>query len=292
MRIVSTDTGFTLIELLVTIAIVAILAAMLFPVFSQARERARQCSCASNLKQITTAVIMYRGDYNGMPGYLNLINDPDNLDEVATAISYPVGALDTYVKNSDVWICPGEMMVSGRRPSDVCGTSYIYAGFGWFIGVPPRNFDESRVPVIWDLKGWHGNDTYNVGYLDGHVKNSSGATVALVPPANSPGCMTGVHLKAGQRFSISAGGQWTTCVAQMPWFITTPGGFHADCPPDFLYPEGGEGQLTGRIGDEYFGVAYGGTFTAPCDGELELFLNDNPGMCDNNRGVCWAFIYP
>jgi prepilin-type N-terminal cleavage/methylation domain-containing protein/prepilin-type processing-associated H-X9-DG protein len=56
--------AFTLIELLVVIAIIAILAAILFPVFAQAREKARQASCLSNTKQIATAVMMYCQDYD------------------------------------------------------------------------------------------------------------------------------------------------------------------------------------------------------------------------------------
>ncbi len=57
--------GFTLIELLVVIAIIAILAAILFPVFAQARESARRTSCLSNLKQLGTAFQMYQQDYDG-----------------------------------------------------------------------------------------------------------------------------------------------------------------------------------------------------------------------------------
>ena len=53
------STGFTLIELLVVIAIIAILAAILFPVFAQARENARQATCLSDMKQIGTATMMY-----------------------------------------------------------------------------------------------------------------------------------------------------------------------------------------------------------------------------------------
>src|SRR2546425_13354298 len=56
--------GFTLIELLVVIAVIAILAAILFPVFAQAREKARAATCPSNVKQIGSAMLMYTQDYD------------------------------------------------------------------------------------------------------------------------------------------------------------------------------------------------------------------------------------
>src|SRR5690348_16631762 len=110
--------GFTLIELLVVIAIIAILAAILFPVFAQAREKARGIACISNLKQIGLALISYAQDYDGtypVPYINNLaaVNPPDPYAEAYDGHNpyveglITVGTqLDPYIKSSKLTTTP------------------------------------------------------------------------------------------------------------------------------------------------------------------------------------------
>ncbi len=94
--------GFTLIELLVVIAIIAILAAILFPVFAKAREKARQTTCASNMKQIGTALMMYVQDYDETMPYG---------DVYALNSYYDVWTvLQPYIKNWNVYACPSDSL--------------------------------------------------------------------------------------------------------------------------------------------------------------------------------------
>ncbi len=125
-------TAFTLIELLVVIAIVAILAAILFPVFAQAKRAAKDSTTLSNLKQLGTAFAVYEGDFDdtfppathslggeGVVGgwvYIaRLYDDPSKFD-VAQGALYP------YVKNRDVYRCPLD------KSAAVSGLSFAFNG--------------------------------------------------------------------------------------------------------------------------------------------------------------------
>jgi prepilin-type N-terminal cleavage/methylation domain-containing protein/prepilin-type processing-associated H-X9-DG protein len=98
--------GFTLIELLVVIAIIAILAAILFPVFAQAREKARTTACLSNCKQIGTAVQMYTQDYDEMLPSSGVYGANHPLYKAGYQWGFWVILLDPYIKNRSVWLCP------------------------------------------------------------------------------------------------------------------------------------------------------------------------------------------
>ncbi|MDR3708970.1 MAG: DUF1559 domain-containing protein [Capsulimonadaceae bacterium] len=93
--------GFTLIELLVVIAIIAILAAILFPVFASAREKARQSTCASNLKQIGMASVQYIQDYDEVV-YPRVSGVVPWLSMSSNSLLYP------YLKTTAVGNCPDE----------------------------------------------------------------------------------------------------------------------------------------------------------------------------------------
>jgi prepilin-type N-terminal cleavage/methylation domain-containing protein/prepilin-type processing-associated H-X9-DG protein len=138
----SNSAGFTLIELLVVIAVIATLAALLFPVFAQARESARKTSCLSNQKQLGTAMQMYVQDYDeqlpnaihgpagvSLPGgWVYFTAFPTN--ETARSFDVKQGSLYPYVKNVQIYVCPSD------GQGKAAGNSYAVNSCVFTYGIP------------------------------------------------------------------------------------------------------------------------------------------------------------
>jgi len=200
--------GFTLIELLVVIAIIAILAAILFPVFARAREKARQASCSSNIKQLTLAMLMYLSDYDqryvgvyewGLPGqrwwwmhhiqpyvknhqlfecpsYDNALNPGNCEGRIRGGIGLTWAWTPIEGPGGDLGWLSRKKETSIERPAE-----FILMGDSNCMGFGPYNnapFGPSTNPAAWQGGAWPGNggainrhnDGMNVGYADGHVK--------------------------------------------------------------------------------------------------------------------------
>jgi prepilin-type N-terminal cleavage/methylation domain-containing protein/prepilin-type processing-associated H-X9-DG protein len=133
--------GFTLIELLVVIAIIAILAAILFPVFARAREKARQASCQSNLKELTLGLLMYVQDYDER-------FPPERTWTGSGTEWHWHEKIFPYVKNAQIYTCPsrpggGNLTISPTPPggnawwatSNFAGINVGY-GYNFWLGWP------------------------------------------------------------------------------------------------------------------------------------------------------------
>lgn len=180
--------GFTLIELLVVIAIIAILAAILFPVFAKAREKARQSSCLSNVKQLCLGAMQYAQDYDEM--------FPQNIWTAAADNNHTMNIwsqMAPYVKNTQIWLCPsrkthdpgywmnyvmGGAVAMGaiQNPAStvlICEGSNWLDGYwhdqwnvaNWRSGPNSSHAEDGRLQTI----TMH-NDGLNFGYVDGHCK--------------------------------------------------------------------------------------------------------------------------
>jgi len=190
--------GFTLIELLVVIAIIAILAAILFPVFAKAREKARQASCLSNVKQMGLAAMMYIQDYDEIffPRCTGTWGQPGAVYWYPRSTSEP-GLIMPYINNMQVFICPSEQTRRGygynigfgyvelariNQPAekvlfsdDTFGSAVLYhpsqGVFNWganFVN-PPGSTGSA---IQWGVNCPYGrhNDFVNVAFTDGHAK--------------------------------------------------------------------------------------------------------------------------
>jgi len=182
--------GFTLIEILVVIAIIAILAAILFPVFSRARAKARQATCASNLRQLGSAIEMYVGDYDELyPGAPNG-NGGSGADGGWTwyaAFGPPGagyfevtrGALYPYIRNTQIYLCPDDTSRSGCSYELNCylrwtSVAMVQKPAETLLFIPEDDHGTANdgyfdVPAG-DYPSLNHNGGLNAVFTDGHVK--------------------------------------------------------------------------------------------------------------------------
>lgn len=152
--------GFTLIELLVVIAIIAVLAAILFPVFAQARAKARQSTCTSNLRQVAMAAIQYSIDYDGY--CLRFAASDSRIDKNFLGEDVPIrGYAEAYywqslwlpyVKNTQIFFCPdGDTNFrNAPRYVNTVGGKPIREIWGHY-GVNYEGLAKRRAP--WNIRG-------------------------------------------------------------------------------------------------------------------------------------------
>lgn len=180
--------AFTLIELLIVIAIISILAAIIFPVFVQAREKARQVHCLSNGRQLSSAVMQYTQDYDeALPPSTNYAVPTDAAERVWGPTIMP------YLKNADVCLCPSAP--GGAYPLSwatrgygsigyTAGTAFDPLGAEGFpqVATLPMLGEPARIPLFGDTANADvasGNIGKYRGYVfDPYVKN------AFVPDPN------------------------------------------------------------------------------------------------------------
>ena len=215
--------GFTLIELLVVIAIIAILAAILFPVFARAREKARQSTCLSNVKQLSLGVQMYIQDYdevmpksNNWPYMAGITRD--------YGLWYVV--IQPYVKNSQVYRCPSlSQNLSGSTATcDAVGVRYADVGYGYNIGTQASGYTNGLGYYYSDGQPWRAMadikkpaETINLADISNYTGNYqyhlyTGAA-AYTPNLHNDGANYGFcdgHAKWYSRSNILGHPEWYT----------------------------------------------------------------------------------
>ncbi len=183
--------AFTLIELLVVIAIISILAAILFPVFAQAREKARQTSCLSNLKQIGTSFAMYLEDYDErMPDRRDLKSSlPGGWKPWTTwptsdpRCAWAAVILDPYIKNFAIWSCPTDAsrfantIQVAQHPDPSMGT---WSTYYWMW-----RFDRIDNPVV-AKDFWGKSEEQAISDLQTAVKAGNDPTLSTVTYPDGP----------------------------------------------------------------------------------------------------------
>lgn len=218
-----TSRGFTLIELLVVIAIIAILAAILFPVFAQARTKARQAADMSNLKQMGTAMLMYSQDYDESMVPWHIPGTPG--DGCSTGLIYWPALVQSYVKNTQVFISPQyefeyDLNDAGGTPW-VCRERNINIRDNRFMRV--SYMMNNIEPNVWDGTPWKDDPINHWGirlsYPGGSLTPTYQAEIIL--PSNTIWVVNGHSYGEswGARFSdfLLSHGLWDSTATGKEW---------------------------------------------------------------------------
>jgi len=211
--------GFTLIELLVVIAIIAILAAILFPVFARAREKARQTSCLSNLKQIGLAHQMYAQDYDEMFlagrynaecmfGHYHDLGGNNSINDYYGWFNH----IYPYINNTQVYRCPSQQWTTCTSGGEVARITNAYLfnyggcrrramaeidrpaetmitmdGQNSFV-ISSTNYKSTAMSAMGNGLDRH-NGGANIAFCDGHAKwMGRGAIDSAIPAAAGEWC--------------------------------------------------------------------------------------------------------
>ncbi len=250
--------GFTLIELLVVIAIISILAAILFPVFAKAREKARQTTCASNMKQIGLAVLQYNEDNDeAMPSDLY-----SNYAGCYNAYSWRF-AIYPYVKATGVYTCPTNTNIVLDYLSTSDCTNKLY-------GI--------------------GNGS-NGGMIDDYVANTNNARTNNRPGTHYPGFCGGVDCNnpgdgpiGNQDSSSASSANFNSAISLVPKIVSP-----AQCIMFLeMAPAKSQDDMLDISNSHYVGYLFAGhtqnTNYAFCDGHVKSMTPNNT-LCTMDGGT-------
>ena len=174
--------AFTLVEILVVLAIIAILAALLFPAFGRARESAKQTNCASNLQQIGFAIAQYRKDDGRYPASLiDILGEGTRVDAGAAAATLGAGSTGYLKGGQDILICPDDDTLSDKARSSYGSLSYSPPATAPTLPVAASS-TEDLSQFVWNYWGYRRDGFAFAGPTDVIAKNPGACTATATNP--------------------------------------------------------------------------------------------------------------